>query len=122
MQKNHRNLHRRTVLALAIAAAAIGSMPSGAWAQATTVSLADRLTPAQLTAYETYRAARDLFERQLKTAEPERRFSGHGRTSGPQVRGGWCASCLANTGGWFGTMGPPTSGVGCYVLCMSLRR
>jgi hypothetical protein len=58
-------LPRHAWVVLAILAAA-GSISPGAWAQTTTVSLADRLTPAQLTAYETYRAARDPFERQLK--------------------------------------------------------
>ncbi len=39
---------------------------SGAWAQGSTKELAEKLTPAQLAAYEAYRVARDQFERQLK--------------------------------------------------------
>ena len=66
MHGNHPSLHRRSALALAVAAAANALMPSGAWAQGAPGGLADRLTPAQLAAYEAYRTARDHFERQLK--------------------------------------------------------
>ena len=62
MHGNH--LILRAVIALTIAAAALAS---GAWAQGTSRDLAEKLTPAQLTAYEAYRAARDPFERQLKS-------------------------------------------------------
>src|SRR6185369_11617238 len=64
MQGNH--LIVRAAIALTIAAAALASMPSGAWAQGIPKDLADKLTPAQLATYETYRTARDRFERQLK--------------------------------------------------------
>jgi len=49
-----------------VVAAAWLLMPGGAWAQGIPRDLADKLTPAQLTAYEAYRAARDPFERQFK--------------------------------------------------------
>ena len=64
MQGNH--LIVRAAIALTIAAAALAAMPSGAWAQGIPKDLADKLTPAQLATYETYRTARDRFERQLK--------------------------------------------------------
>ena len=64
MQGNH--LIVRAAIALTIAAAALASMPWGAGAQGIPRDLADKLTPAQLTTYETYRTARDRFERQLK--------------------------------------------------------
>jgi len=64
MRANH--LIVRAAIALTIAAAALASMPSGAWAQGIPKDLADKLTPAQLATYETYRTARDRFERQLK--------------------------------------------------------
>ncbi len=65
MHGNHFIL--RAAIALTIAAAALAWMPSGAWAQGIPKDLADKLTPAQLTTYETYRTARDRFERQLKS-------------------------------------------------------
>jgi hypothetical protein len=67
MHKTRLFLRRRAAIALAIIAAAIALMPSGAWAQGTPRDLAEKLTPAQLTAYEAYRAARDPFEQQLKS-------------------------------------------------------
>ena len=53
-------------MALVVAAAA-ALMPCGAFAQGTPKALADRLTPPQLAAYQDFRAARDHFERQLKS-------------------------------------------------------
>jgi hypothetical protein len=64
MNPNHPIL--RAAFVLAIAAAALAPAPPGAWAQAAAKDLADKLTPAQLSAYEAYRTARDRFERQLK--------------------------------------------------------
>ena len=58
---------RRASALLAIVAAATLLLTSGAWAQRTPKDLAEKLTPAQLTAYEAYRAARDPFERQFKS-------------------------------------------------------
>ena len=64
MHGKQRNCRGLAKLALRIAvAASVSTLPS-AWAQA---NLADRLTPAQLATYETYRTARDRFERQLRT-------------------------------------------------------
>jgi hypothetical protein len=65
MHGNH--LILRAAIALTIAAAALAAMPSDAWAQGIPKDLADKLTPAQLTTYESYRTARDRFERQLKS-------------------------------------------------------
>jgi hypothetical protein len=53
-------------LLLAVVAASALTLPRAS-AQASTTELAEKLTPAQLAAYEAYRAARDPFERQLKT-------------------------------------------------------
>src|ERR1700704_5118168 len=64
--KIHLILRRRAAIALSLAVIASALIPSRAGAQATPVGLAEKLTPAQLTAYEAYRTARDRFERQLK--------------------------------------------------------
>ena len=67
MHGNHFNLHRRSALALVLASAAHALLPPSAWAQGAPRDLADKLTPAQLAAYEAYRTARDRFERQHKS-------------------------------------------------------
>jgi hypothetical protein len=50
--------------AAGLAAFALGAI--GAWAQGVSRDLADRLTPAQLATYATYRTARDKFDRELR--------------------------------------------------------
>src|ERR1700740_2635869 len=67
MHANHLLSRRLALFGLTFAAAASALALSRASAQASTTELAEKLTPAQLEAYEAYRTVRDQFERQLKT-------------------------------------------------------